>query len=57
LSLSEVFLTQVFKNIPVGTQQFFNEAKQQMDVIVFYEPVRVLMNKYAQGFGSGGLLH
>ncbi len=48
---------QLIKNIPADAQQFFNEGKQQMDAIAYPEPVRELMNKYAQGFGSDGLLH
>lgn len=55
----EVF-EQLMVNIPADVHQFFNEGLQQMDVIGYPEPVRVVMREYASRTGagsSGGVLH
>lgn len=48
---------QLIKNIPVDSQQFFNEGMQQMEVVNYPESVREVMRKYAGGFGVDGVLH
>ena len=54
--MQQVF-DQLIKNIPVDAQQFFNEGMQQMKVVAYPEHVKVMMRKYAGGFGVDGVVH
>jgi len=55
--IMEQVFDQLIKNIPVDSQQFFNEGMQQMDAVGYPEHVRKVMEKYAAGFGVDGVLH
>ncbi len=54
--MQQVF-DQLIKNLPLDSQQFFNEGMQQMDAVGYPQPVRDVMKKYAGGFGVDGVLH